>query len=65
MSRRVAALIGVLVAVALLAPLFAPYDPEAQHRDFLYAPPMRPHVVADRGMTTPFVYPLVLADRLT
>ncbi len=44
-----AMLIGVLVAVALLAPLLAPYDPEAQHRDFLHAPPMRPHVVATSG----------------
>ena len=65
MSRRVGVLIGVLAAVALLAPLAAPYDPETQHRDFLHAPPMPPHVVADRGLTAPFVYPIVLADRLS
>jgi peptide/nickel transport system permease protein len=65
MSRRIATLIGVLVAVALVAPLLAPYDPERQHHDFLHAPPMRPHLVAESGLAAPFVYPIVLADRLS
>jgi peptide/nickel transport system permease protein len=65
MSRRIAALIGGLAVLALAAPWLAPYDPEAQHREFLFAPPMPPHVVADDGMSTPFVYPIVLADRLS
>jgi peptide/nickel transport system permease protein len=65
MSRRIATLIGVLVAVALVAPLLAPYDPERQHHDFLHAPPMRPHLVVESGLAAPFVYPIVLADRLS
>ena len=65
MTRRIAALIAVLAVVAALAPLLAPYDPEAQHREFLFAPPMRPHLIADRSVQAPFVYPIVLADRLS
>ena len=65
MTRRVGLLIGVLVLLAAAAPSLAPYDPEVQHRDFLYAPPMRPHLVGEHGLTWPFVYRIAMADRLS
>ena len=64
MNRRVAALLGSLAVVALLAPWIAPYDPESQHRNFLYAPPMAPRVVDDGSLRLPFVYPITLSDRM-
>ena len=65
MTRRVGLLIGVLALLAAAAPWLAPYDPEVQHRDFLHAPPMRPHLVGAQGLTWPFVYRIVMADRLS
>lgn len=64
MTRRVGALLIAVAVLALLAPLAAPYDPESQHRRFLYAPPMPPRIVHDASLHLPFVYPLTLADRL-
>jgi peptide/nickel transport system permease protein len=62
---RPAVLLVVLVAIAGFAPWFAPYDPADAHRDFLFAPPMRPHLLGPSGLQTPFVYPLRLKDRLS
>ncbi|HEY3383185.1 MAG TPA: ABC transporter permease [Vicinamibacterales bacterium] len=60
--------IGLLAVVALsavAAPVLAPHDAGEAFRGFLYAPPMRPHVVADDGTwRAPFVYPLRLVSRL-
>ena len=60
MRRRTALVLGALTAVALLAPLLAPYQPGAAFRDFLHAPPMRPHFEG----ASPVVHPVRLADRL-
>jgi peptide/nickel transport system permease protein len=50
--------------IAIAAPWIAPYDPELHHDNYLYAPPMRPHVVDSGSLRTPFAYPVVLVDRL-
>ena len=60
MIRRAAVFLAALTALALAAPLLAPYGAGEAFRDFLHAPPMRPHL---DGLS-PVVYPLVLADRL-
>ena len=65
MTRRALVLLIVLGVTALVAPWLAPYDPETGHRDYLFAPPMRPHVMADDGLHAPFVYPIRLADRVS
>ena len=64
MSRRVAMLLVLLAAVALVGPEVAPYDPEIQFRDFQFAPPMRPRVIHDGALQVPFAYAVVLEDRL-
>jgi peptide/nickel transport system permease protein len=53
------ALLVTLGALALVAPALAPYDPARAFRDYLHAPPMRPHL--GEGAR---VHPLVLVDRL-
>ena len=60
MIRRAGIFLASLTMFALLAPALAPYDASDAFRDFLHAPPMRPHL---DGLT-PVVHPLVLADRL-
>ena len=60
MIRRAGILIVVLAGAALIAPAVAPYDAGRAFRDFLHAPPMRPHL--DGGIVA---YPLVLVDRMT
>jgi peptide/nickel transport system permease protein len=64
--RALAAASLVLIALlALAAPALAPNDPGETFRAFLYAPPMRPHVIGPGGTWQwPFVHPLVLASRL-
>jgi peptide/nickel transport system permease protein len=64
MTRRVSLLLLVLAGVAIAGPWLAPYNPETQHRAFLYAPPMRPRVVDNGTLRAPFVYPIAMADRL-
>ena len=64
MTRRVVVLLIVLAGIAAIGPWMAPYDPETQHRDFLYAPPMLPRVLHDGALRTPFVYAISLQDRL-
>ena len=60
MIRRTGIFLAALTLVALIAPWLAPYGAGEAFRDFLHAPPMRPHF--DGVM--PVVNPLVLADRL-
>jgi peptide/nickel transport system permease protein len=57
---RAGVLILVLIGVAVVAPALAPYDSGRAFRDFLHAPPMRPHL--DGGAVV--AYPLVLANRM-
>ena len=56
--RRTAMFIAVLIALALVAPVLAPYDAGRAFRDFLHAPPMRPHLEGG----TPVAHPLVLGE---
>ncbi len=60
MIRRTALFLISLIAVAVFAPMLAPYDAAEAFRDYLHAPPMRPHFDG----VSPVVHPLVLADRL-
>ena len=61
MTRRAAMFVLVLSLLSLAAPLIAPYEAGLGFRDFLHAPPMRPHF---QGAAVPVVHPVVLADRL-
>lgn len=61
MTRRAAWFVIVVAGVSLAAPLLAPYEAGRGFRDFLHAPPMRPHF---QGAGVPVVHPVVLADRL-
>jgi peptide/nickel transport system permease protein len=58
--RRTGLFIAALVVLAAAAPALAPYEAARSFRDFLHAPPMRPHLEGGR----PVAHPLVLADRL-
>jgi peptide/nickel transport system permease protein len=59
-TRRAAVFVLVLAALSLAAPLLAPYEAGLGFRDFLHAPPMRPHFQGGAAV----VHPVVLADRL-
>jgi len=58
--RRAGLFLAALTVFALVAPWLAPYEAGDAFREFLHAPPMRPHL---DGLS-PVVHPLVLADRL-
>jgi peptide/nickel transport system permease protein len=58
--RRTGSFLAALTIFALVAPWLAPYEAGDAFRDFLHAPPMRPHLAG----LAPVVHPLVLADRL-
>ncbi|HEX6162799.1 MAG TPA: ABC transporter permease [Vicinamibacterales bacterium] len=60
MIRTTTLFLAALTLIAVIAPWLAPYEAGDAFRDFLHAPPMRPHL---DGLT-PVVNPLVLADRL-
>jgi peptide/nickel transport system permease protein len=60
-SRRAARFVLALAVLSLMAPWLAPYEAGLGFRDFLHAPPMRPHF---QGAVVPVVHPVVLADRL-
>jgi peptide/nickel transport system permease protein len=60
MIRRTGVFMLLLIAIAVAAPALAPYDAGRAFRDFLHAPPMRPHLDG----VTPAAYPLVLANRM-
>jgi len=58
-------ILAVTAAATLFGPALAPHDPQQQHADYPYAPPMRPHLVDPAGAWhRPFVYPVRLSDRL-
>ena len=61
MTRRAGLFVLALTALALSSPLLAPYESGRAFRDYLHAPPMRPHL---SGLGPPVAHPLVLADRL-
>jgi peptide/nickel transport system permease protein len=64
-SRVGLALVVVIAAFTIAAPAIAPHEAGQQFADFIYAPPMRPHVIdGDGRWHAPFVYPLRLVDRL-
>ena len=64
-SRRLGAwMLGVTALLALAAPVVAPNAPGDQFEDRVYAPPSRVHVIGPHGLTTPFIHPLVLENRL-
>lgn len=64
--RRVGlAIVFFAALVAMVAPFVAPHAAHEQLRGFVYAPPMRPRMVApDGSWQVPFVHPLRLTDRL-
>ena len=65
MKRIGLALLGAVVAAGLLAPVLSPHSGTQEFRGFLFAPPMRPHIVGDDGAWHwPFVHPLRLVSRL-
>ena len=64
MSGRVTWLLVCLALVAAFGPWLAPYHPETQHREFLYAPPMLPRILHEGRLQKPFVYAITMADRL-
>jgi peptide/nickel transport system permease protein len=59
---------ALLIAIAIAsatAPFVAPHDPGQQFVDYIYAPPMRPHVIdGDGHWHRPFIYPLRLVSRI-
>jgi peptide/nickel transport system permease protein len=56
-------LLALLAAFVLFAPHLAPYDSGRLFAGYPFAPPMRPHVIDDRGVWhPPFAYPLRLVD---
>lgn len=58
-------LLGVMILAALAAPALSWHGAGQEFRDFLHAPPMRPRVIDEQGgWHRPFVYPLVLTNRL-
>jgi peptide/nickel transport system permease protein len=58
-------LLAAIAGIAAAAPLLAPHDPGQQFVDYIYAPPMRPHLIDDEGhWHRPFVYAIRLTNRL-
>jgi peptide/nickel transport system permease protein len=65
MTRAASLVLALVLLGAVAAPVLAPNDPRVPFRGYLFAPPMRPHVVDDAGRWhPPFVYPLRLVSRL-
>ena len=59
------ALIALVAGAGAAAPVLTPHDPARQFAGLENAPPMRPRVLTEDGaLARPFVYPLVLVDRL-
>jgi peptide/nickel transport system permease protein len=53
------------VGIALMGPWIAPHRSSDQFDDFAYAPPSRVHVIADGRLTSPYIHPMVLENRLS
>jgi len=65
LQRAGAALLALIAAAALAAPVLSPHAPGDVFRDRAFAPPMPPRLVDAEGRwRRPFVYPVRLADRL-
>jgi peptide/nickel transport system permease protein len=65
MTRAGLLLCMLLAFAAVLAPVLGTNPPDRQFPDYVYAPPMRPHVRdANGGWHRPFVYSLRLVNRL-
>ena len=63
-SGRWTVLAGLMLLM-LAGPRLAPYDPARSFPGYAFAPPMRPHLVDDRGVWhLPFAYPLRVIDPL-
>jgi peptide/nickel transport system permease protein len=63
--RAGAALALLLTAFAAAGPWLAANPPDRQFQEYVFAPPMPPRVLdASGGLRLPFVYPLILEDRL-
>jgi peptide/nickel transport system permease protein len=66
-TRRAAPVVLLIVMAAggALAPRVAPHAPYEQFSGFPYAPPMRPHLIAEDGSwRAPFVYRVYLMSRI-
>lgn len=64
-GRSGIALLAAIAVCAAAAPVLSPHDPVRQFADYENAPPMPPRVLDGQGRPSrPFVYPLVLVDRL-
>jgi peptide/nickel transport system permease protein len=65
-ARRAGLALGALLAgFAFAGPWLTPTRPSDQFGEFVYAPPMRPHVLdASGALRWPLVYPLKLENRL-
>ena len=58
-------LLASLVILAAAGPRLVSHGPAEQFPDFVFAPPMRPHVIDAEGRwRAPFVYPIRLVNRL-
>lgn len=58
------AILLLIAATAMVAPVLGPHPPERQYAGLAYAPPMIPRIVHEGSLRAPFVYPLVLRNRL-
>jgi len=56
--------LGLAGLLAAFAPVLSPNGPTEQFADRAYAPPMRIRIWDGTALRAPFVYPLVLEDRL-
>lgn len=57
-------LLAVIGLITAFAPVLAPNPPETQYAGLAYAPPMFPRIVHDGRLQAPFIYPLVMRNRL-
>lgn len=64
MTRAGVWLLALAIGVGLAAPWVSVNPPDLQHRDFVFAPPMWPHIRdAGRSWRSPFYYPIRVEDR--